>query len=449
MGTERIHVILDVADSRDCAERIGALHDLEHGRLVVRITPRVTSRSLLRDVLRALGKRLELPETPPRHRARELAALWIAAEKLRDVYVLRAHLLDAAAVRLILSIVTSTTDVWFVSATHELPPGIRDAIVEFVVDRGHGDPRSTENLPLDVPRDAPPTLDVRAFAELDGVEGRRPPSPPVPDGSWPSVPEDHEFWTFRSAVRELLSDTDFERIDDELHVGRIAAREWIGQRTGLAIARFRRGEVEAFLTGLLAPATSRSQALARVRGAQCALFLGGTLVQLPARGLAESRVICSTPLDRSAVDILRGFAAPRLAAAGAIALACPLPPSTLCKLALRDIGPDASYVTVNSARFSVPEHARSLVRAQVLSLVSEEGSSCFDSLFAEPETEFSPPISEPAMIRLLRGISRRSGLALLPDGAAVEDRAPSAAWLRDDALTVTSLASLGQRELQA
>ena len=39
MGTERIHVILDAADSRDCAERIGALHDLEHGRLVVRTTP--------------------------------------------------------------------------------------------------------------------------------------------------------------------------------------------------------------------------------------------------------------------------------------------------------------------------------------------------------------------------------------------------------------------------
>ena len=159
-------------------------------------------------------------------------------------------------------------------------------------------------------------------------------------------------------------------------------------------------------------------------------------------------MICSAPLDRSAVDILRGFAAPRLAAAGAIALACPLPPSTLCKLGLRDIGPDASYVAVNSARFSVPEHARSLVRAQVLSLEGEEGSSCFDSLFAEPETEFSPPISEPAMIRLLRGISRRSGLALLPDGAAVEERAPSAAWLRHDALTVTSLTSLGQRELQ-
>jgi hypothetical protein len=167
MGTEQIHVILDGADRRDCAERIGALHDLEHGRLVVRTTPRVSDQSLLRDVLRALGKRLELPETPPRQRARELAALWIAAEKVRDVYVLRAHLLDAAAVRLILSIITSTTDVWFVSATQELPPGIRDAIVEFVVDRGHGDPRSTEYLPLDVARDAPPTLDVRAFAELD------------------------------------------------------------------------------------------------------------------------------------------------------------------------------------------------------------------------------------------------------------------------------------------
>ena len=446
MGTERIHAILDGADSRDCAERIGALHNLEHGRLVVRITPRVTDQSLLRDVLRALGKRLELPETPPQHRARELAALWIAAEQVRDVYVLRAHLLDGAAVRLILSIVTSTTDVWFISATHELPPRIRDAIVEYVLDRGHGNPRSTES-PL--PREAPPTLDVCAFAELDGIDGRRPPSPAVPDGCWPSVPEDHEFWTFRSAVRELLSDPDFERIDDELYVGRIAAREWIGQRAGEAIARFGRGEVEAFLTGLLARATSRSQALARVRGAQCAFFLGGTLVQLPARGLAESRVICSTPLDRSAVDILRGFAAPRLAAAGAIALACPLPPSTLCKLSLRDIGPDASFVEVNSARFSVPEHARSLVRAQVLSLESEDGSSGFDSLFVEPETEFAPPISEPAMIRLLRGISRRSGLALMPDGAAVADRGPSAAWLRDDALTVTSLASLGQRELPA
>jgi hypothetical protein len=196
---------------------------------------------------------------------------------------------------------------------------------------------------------------------------------------------------------------------------------------------------------LLAQATSRSQALARLRGAQCAFFLAGTLAQLPARALAESRVIGSVALDRPAVDILRGFLAPLLTAAGAIALACQLPPSTLCKLGLRDVGPDASDVAVDGARFSVPEHARSLVRAQVLSRESEEGSDFLDNLFAEPGTEFSPPISEPEMIRLLRRISRCSGLAVLLDGEVFDDRAPPAAWLRDDALTVTAL---GQCEVQ-
>lgn len=445
MRLDHIHIVLDATDSRECAEWIGALHDIEQGRLVVRPTPPVTAQSLARDVLQALGKRLELPESPPQRGASDLAGVWLAAEDVRHAYVLRAHLLDAAAVWQILAIADEVTHVWLVLATQELPAALGGAIADFIASQDRDRPQWAQRRPLDLPLRAP-ELDVRAFDEISVEHDRRPAPATAVTSAWPQVPEHDEFWTFRASARKLLLDADFDRIDDELHLGRMAAREWIEQRSGLALARFRRADVDAFLTGLLAPVTSRAQALARIRGAQCAFFIAGTLVEVPASALALSRRSGGAPLDSHAVEILRGFAAPQMAAAGALALACQLPPEVLCKLVLMDLGRGAAHAAVGRARFSIPEHARSLVRAQHVAR-TREGAEGFDPLFIEPRT--SSAMRSGRMTGMLTRISRGTGLAVLPDRSVGDDRCGPSPWLHAEALTVTGLESLCHLETHA
>lgn len=96
---DQIYVVLDETDSRECADQIRALHGFHAGRIVVRPTALVTPRALGHNMLRALGKRLELPESRPWRSTFDAVSLWLAAEQVRHLYVLRAHLLDGEAVR--------------------------------------------------------------------------------------------------------------------------------------------------------------------------------------------------------------------------------------------------------------------------------------------------------------------------------------------------------------
>jgi len=61
---DQVRVILDTNDTPACARWFGRRHDLDRGRITVRITPPATQRSVARDVLRGLGKRFSLPESP-------------------------------------------------------------------------------------------------------------------------------------------------------------------------------------------------------------------------------------------------------------------------------------------------------------------------------------------------------------------------------------------------
>jgi len=216
MPTDHIHVILDEADSRECAEKVGALHDLERRRVVVRPTAPITTQSLAHDVLGALGKRLEFRESPPRAAAVELANLWLAAEDVDHVYVLRAHLLDAAAARMMLSIVSVRSDVWFVAAAGQTPPAISAATAGSASRERLDSLRSTPRPATLLPGSRPPRLglDVRKIHEL-GDLGRAAEPRAAPAEPWPPVPEDDEFFAFRSAARALLPDAAFARIDED------------------------------------------------------------------------------------------------------------------------------------------------------------------------------------------------------------------------------------------
>lgn len=88
-------MILDPADtSRAC--RLAAAAERPHVA-VCRATPAASSAGLARDVLRALGKRFDVADSPRRpDRLWPRVTTWLTVEPVTRLIVLRAHLLDAA-----------------------------------------------------------------------------------------------------------------------------------------------------------------------------------------------------------------------------------------------------------------------------------------------------------------------------------------------------------------
>jgi len=380
-----VHVILDVHDTPACARWFARRHDPDDGGITVRVTPAPTLRSVARDVLRGLGKRLTRPESPGQTEdAWPLVETWLRADQVRDVYLLRAHLLDHDAIlRLLQSCYAARTATWLILAGAQPPPGLLAFLEDVLYDVGNHGIHSR----------------VRTFTQTAADETK----PPTRDhaqvvGPWPRLPDD-EFWTFRSTSDELLSDPDFQRIDAELFTGRMIALEWIERLTRENYSRsraLRADEIHGLLSGIYASAESPPQALARLRGAQIALFLAGALVQIPADAVDAAQSNQPAPLDQHAAALLREFAATRLAAAGALALATQEPAHRLCALDLQDLSIDCAQVTVADQR-----------------------------------------INPGALSGALARVARATGLAL--DAAADTDRPTTTRWLLEDHVAIELL----------
>jgi len=179
--------------------------------------------------------------------------------------------------------------------------------------------------------------------------------------------------------------------------------------------------------------------------AQCALFLGGTLIELPANALPQSRPAGSLALDSLTLALVRGFASPWMAATAVLALACQLPARRLCALDVMDLGYDGAYADVNRQRFPIPAPARGPELAQRLAR-QRSRAALVDPLFCHPR-DHTTRISHERMHGALRRISGATGLALLPDRRFADDEGGPRPWLAADSYTVTRLESLGDREL--
>jgi len=89
--------VLDPDDDHGCVRALLALHDLAVGVVVCPAAPGSPWPLLAGHVLTALGKdRRALDAAGPRHRVPELLALWLRAEQVQHLVVLRAHLLPHA-----------------------------------------------------------------------------------------------------------------------------------------------------------------------------------------------------------------------------------------------------------------------------------------------------------------------------------------------------------------
>lgn len=335
MRPDRLHVVLDEDDSAACARWAKNRHDLQRGRVVTRPAPQRTDRTLARDVLRALGKRLTLRGAPAAQR--DLwphAELWLQAEQVRELYVLRAHRLTPDAVRPLLRIADRLgLDLWLFAAADRPPAGID-----------------------------PGCCTITTFAEQQAASMPRPRRRPEHTRPWPALPAE-EFFTFRASALVALEEADARRIDAELFVGRMIAQEIISRHDRDRRALDTRS-VEGLLAGVLTTAAEPEQALCRIRGAQTALFMAGAYVQAPADAIRAAMAARPGPLDSHAASLLRSFTDPQSAAVGVLSLTSDAPACLLRDLDVADIDDDGSTFELHGRRYPAPAQARGLIRAQ-------------------------------------------------------------------------------------
>ncbi len=136
-------------------------------------------------------------------RAWELVDTWIAAERVRHLFVLRSHLLPPALCLELVDLASRADfDVWFIVRGRE------NGQVPAVADTGHHRWKQA------------------SFVERwAGV--RRDDRPPSENAGFPEVPGD-DFLTFRSSCRDLLDPASFERVDGVFCGALSATAAWLG-----------------------------------------------------------------------------------------------------------------------------------------------------------------------------------------------------------------------------
>lgn len=196
--------MFDPDDTLACARLVAALADLGAGRAVCHPTPGDPNGIWLAvDLLVALGKRLDAPvlERVSR-RAWPLAEVWLRAEPITDLFVLRAHLLGPRALcRLVALPQRCGLRLWLIVHRPALRPAQQRTL------------------------DAAPwcAIDLPAFCSRwpAGTDHPDLSGPPVPVGrahgdadasGFPAVPG-ADFPVFRAACRRLLDPDSFAEVD--------------------------------------------------------------------------------------------------------------------------------------------------------------------------------------------------------------------------------------------
>jgi transcriptional regulator with XRE-family HTH domain len=418
-----VRVIIDPADSLELAEFVGGLHDLEHGRVVCHPLPGGTGeRWLAFDILAALGK--DLTSFGAEHvgmRGWWWAELWMRAEEIGDVFVLRAHLLNQRALARLLELqLACGFQLWLNAARPPLcaqqellnKSAACDVAVSAFVARW------------------------RPSAEVSNQTGDE-------VDSLPAVPLT-SFLTFRAACRRLLAPDEFWRADALFCSTLDAALAWLRERQprlqkvrqlDLELAdpqsfvlndRYRpileqqanecqQGLWRQFTRELAdmlefeLDARSDSEATIRLRAIQVACFRYGLLLQTGGSWRAPSdRPVARRGLD-AALRRLRTLATPRLAAAATLAVVTGGGAGGLMQLRINQL--DCSLRGNDHSTLAMPPAARSLVRAYVLERWAE-GASNDAPLFIEPDDQPACDEALPRAGRAPRGDSHpRRGFA--------------------------------------
>lgn len=414
-----VHLVEDPEDSRDLVELVGALTNRLAGRAALHPTPGSSSSlQLASDLLVSLGKRFDaLAFERARTRAWELVEIWMAAERVRHLFVLRGHLLAAGRWRELLELARrGGIEAWFVFPGR-LPAGVESLLATMSCRRW--DPCSFAAHWSDVARDS--------AAEDEEAE-------------FPEVPAE-EFYTFRAACRRLLTPANFERVDrtfcESVRRTSAALEPWKPKPRGPMPPPLRLGDVGVQLQNLLVDSSGSAEALVRLRGAQAAYFREGWLVgfQPPLVPPDSGLVPLGPRLDPATASRLRRLCVPRSTAAMALFLIADLRSVGLSRLDVGDVDDEGKSVCVGPHRFAVPDYARSLVMAQFAER-RRNGAGASEPLFVHPGTGQRPPPS--ALRNVLRGVATKTAISVgVHDSFGTQSDA--SVWLRAQGITVATL----------
>ncbi|MCX4474858.1 hypothetical protein OOK44_38630 [Streptomyces cellulosae] len=281
-----VRLLLDTEDDRAVHRAACRWADPARGKITVDPTPHTTSPAYLAlDVLRALGRsgfshpEAERMSTDPAWRA---VICWSLAAGVREVIVLRAHLLTVERLRRLATWRTET-GIRLILVAHAPEPAGARRLMEHFADAQLTDVARVRGTAAALAAIGPAAADRRVGPPpLDHV-------PPLPAALRSSVA------VFRAECWRRQNGADFARTDGQYRAGYAAARTWLARTlpppddaedTGHPAepTAFGLHETEAlrlFLARLTVSSPSREHTVARIRGAQAGLLTRSVLLNVP------------------------------------------------------------------------------------------------------------------------------------------------------------------------
>ena len=294
------------------------LHDLAGGAVVVYPTPGRGGEGIMRDILRALGKRFadRAPRDPRRLAA--LAALWLAAERVSDLVIGGAEHRPAGEWKLL----------WELCRQDGSSPRLTFVVEQPVSDRWRA-VLGSDVIELTMQELATQIRTRRGPVTLaDELDDEQPTYPPVPDNEFPFFPV---------ACIELLPRRDIDRVLGTFRRGRSATTVWLQLRDRIEQRHWPEC-AHAFLDTLVAPCTTVDAALARLRGAQAAFLLDGVLLEIDVDAFADDHARhAGARATRAATSVLRRLVEPHLAALAALACATRANATQISRTTIADV----------------------------------------------------------------------------------------------------------------
>ena len=390
-----IRLLVDPADTVDCVRALTACHSVPGGIAVCHPVPGADSRRVLAgEVLVALGKRPGgLAAEGLLRRGWALAGLWLRAERIRHLVMLRAHLLPAEQWRDLTELGAAADAVlWLVSHRVGLDPPHRSVLAEHgVMARGQ------------------PWRDALAALKPGPGEATQNDARP-----FPAVP-DVDFPTFRAAAHRLLDPDAFARVDavyravltdarSEAHTLQVLAR-----RTNTDM----RPAVEATIQRMTVSAVSEAEVLTRLRAAQAGFFLEGRLLRIRLyRHRGQSGFGLQPRLSAPVVVRLRTLCAPAAAGAVAICVATGFSVDVLVRLRVADLidrGQDID-ISASGGLWRVPAPVAANVRAAVADHPATTSLGGWPPAHLPVFIRDDAPLPARTMRRLLKAAAARAGV---------------------------------------
>jgi hypothetical protein len=371
----------------------------------------------------------------------------LRAEQVRDLFVLRTHLLGARALGR-LGGLPQRCGLWLWLIVHRR--SLR-----------HAQQRALDAVGWHA-------MGFDTFQRRWTAASQLPPSS-VQSDSFPAVPG-ADFPVFRAACRRLLDPDSFAQVDRCYRDALRQVLAWLAKHNQLlqalhrldvatsqldpawrgvndptarnAHARSRRSLAQAWdgftdqvarrLLALTATPQSPAETLVRLRAAQAAFLRHGLLLYLDPTQLGMlDATQARTVLDAQVAARLRGCCTPQWTAAAAIALATHAGAPTLTRLRIGHLASDATAVQLDSQLFAIPAHARSLVRALLVER-GDQHASADAPLFP---ARAGRPASDQTIRRALEQAALHAGIAVPGSGSHQRP----AAWLTQHGLTLTRL----------